>query len=57
MQININNCRIELVRSDITEQEVATIQYESTDVYRSMNSFMLHRQSVLNELFADEGRP
>ena len=44
----------ESVLYELSDQGIAAIEYESTDVYRTMHSFMLHRQSVLDELFIDD---
>lgn len=38
---------------ELSDTGIATCDYESTDVYRTMHSFMLHRQTVLAELFTD----
>ncbi len=39
---------------ELTADGIATCEYESTDVYKSMRSFMLHHEKVLDELFADD---
>ncbi len=39
---------------ELSGEGVTACEYESTDVYRAMHSFMLHRESVLAELFADD---
>ncbi len=39
---------------ELSAAGVTECDYESTDVYRSMHSFMLRRENVLAELFADD---
>ena len=42
---------------ELSNDGVSEIDYESTDVYKTMHSFMLRRQTMLVELFAEDDGP